>query len=116
MVKEKSKKVITLESLDEKFDRLLRSLDLRFTAIDRNFIGNDQKFEDIISEIQRLDKKIDSKFDFLDWKIDSKVDGLDKNVGARIDKLNVKMMEGFTAFDGKLDSIYEELTSKIAVS
>jgi hypothetical protein len=60
----------------------------------------------VVASINRLDRKIDTKFDALDSKFDTKIDALDHKFDSKIDALDHK-------FDIKIDALDTRLSARI---
>ena len=94
--------------LDSKSD--IRSLSQRIDRLDTKI---DHKFNELSHKIDQQGKELNAKIDKLDTKFDAKIDKLDAKIDAKIDKLDAKIDQQGKELNAKIDKLDTKFDAKI---
>ncbi len=90
-----------LDALSQKVDLGFKHVDQRFEQVDKRFEQVDQRFEQVDQRFEQVDKRFEQ------------VDRRFEKVETDIRDLRVEMKTGFTALDGRLDSLQRVMIQAI---
>lgn len=105
--------------VDERFDRLERSVDRRFDKVDERFDrlegSVDKRFDKVDERFDRLEDSVDKRFDKVDErfeKVEERFDEVDKRfekVDERFERIDEKFERMLVHMDKKFDAVNDRL-------